>query len=184
MYLNSDQIKFVIALTSAALLGFLLWLGWASFTESYRDEGRNEVQQQWDAQKRLDLEALQLVKAKLASAEESHRTKVQELTDGLVEASKGYETSIAGIRAQYDYRLQQSERRADLYRRQAEGGPSEQSDLASHTARLDRSLTEGVLLVEELAATLGKRDAALIALGRQIKADRELLNEIPNDNRN
>lgn len=180
----SDQIRFVAGLVAVATLSCFLWIGWASFTDGYREEGRTEIKTQWDAEKLQDLEALQSVRAKLASAEENHLNKVQELSDGLVEANEAHATSIAVLRAQYAERLRQSERRAELYSHQAKGSPGQQAGLAEHTARLDRSLTEGVLLVEEFIATIGQRDAALIAAGKQIRADRELLEEIPDDHRN
>ncbi|UWJ04310.1 putative Rz/Rzl spanin protein [Escherichia phage vB_EcoS_Uz-1] len=73
--------------------------------------------------------------------------------------------------------MQQSERRASVYKRQAEAGTLECRSLASHAARLDNSLEEGRRLVEELRATVRLRDNQLIELGKQIQADRKLFEQ-------
>lgn len=49
-----------------------------------------------------------------------------------------------------------------------------QANLASHAARLDRSLEEGRRMVAELSATLRQRDDQLRAVSKQLENDRSL----------
>ena len=90
-------------------------------------------------------------------------------------ANENYQSSLDAISSQYSARLQQSEQRAKVYQRQAEGGATECRSLASHAARLDNSLEQGRQLVEELRATVRLRDGQIIELSNQIRADRKLL---------
>ena len=175
----TDQVRFVIGLVLVAALGFLCWWGWTSFTDSYREEGRQEVQALWDEEKARNREEIERIQSKLTEKEQAHLIKVQELNDLLSQANVAHAGLVAGLHADYRSRLRDSEARADVYRRQAQGGSTEQDSLASHAAELDRTLTEGRLLVAELRATLGLRDKSLILLGQQITADRELLEESP-----
>jgi len=176
---TAEQIKFVLAFGLATLLGVLGWIGWTSFTERYREEGRAEIQALWDAQKENDRRAREEVQGKLAAAEQNHRQKVEELTDALSESEKRHQAELAAARLSYERQLQLSATRADIYHRQAQGNAAEQARLASHAARLDRAVTEGIEVVQGLTATLRQRDESLILLGKQIQADRELLEEIP-----
>lgn len=87
-----------------------------------------------------------------------------------------YKISLASATADYNRRLQQHQTRAGIYRELAEGSTAERDGLASHAAELDRSLEEGRSVVRELRETVGLRDNQLRELGKQIMADRALLN--------
>ena len=70
--------------------------------------------------------------------------------------------------------MQLVEQRASRYQRLAKGGAVEQANLASHAARLSRSLKEGRRMVAELSATLRQRDYQLRAVSKQLENDRSL----------
>lgn len=113
------------------------------------------------------------LKSDIQAASIIHSQEMQEIRDGWTEAQKAHITAVAGIRAEYDGRLLNSEKRAGIYQRQAKGSISEQERIAAHAAELDRSLEEGRSLVEELKATIGQRDSAIRALGSMILTDRK-----------
>jgi hypothetical protein len=111
----------------------------------------------------------------MAVQEVEHQKKQKEIADALAQVRTEHETTLASQRAVFDQRLLQSDRRAQVYQRQAQAGAAAQRDLASHAAQLDRALEEGRDLVRELGSTLGLRDHQLKLLGDQIRADRQLL---------
>ena len=85
-----------------------------------------------------------------------------------------YEKTIVDIQRDATKRLLASEARGEVYRRKAEGSPSQCNSLASYAAQFDRALEEGRSLEQEYRATLEQRDRELILLGNQIKEDRKL----------
>lgn len=136
--------------------------------------GQSTVQKKWDDQKVEDLKATQKLQDKYNALQRNHSYEVGLLTSRLQSAESNYASELARVSSDYDSRMQQSERRASVYQRQAEAGTLECRGLASHAARLDNSLEEGRRLVEELRATVRLRDNQLIELGKQIQADRKL----------
>ena len=139
--------------------------------------GQSTVQKKWDAQKAEDQRATQKLQDKYNALQRNHSYEVGLLTSRLQTAESNYASELARISSDYDSRMQQSERRASVYKRQAEAGTLECRGLASHAARLDNSLEEGRRLVEELRATVRLRDNQLIELGKQIQADRKLFEQ-------
>ena len=139
------------------------------------NRGANKVQAKWDKQELEDKKAYDKLKGEYDALNRQHSYEVGALTTRLETASKNHEDELTRIGSDYAGRLQQSEKRASIYKRQAEGGTLECRSLASHAARLDESLEQGRQLVEELRSTVRLRDSQLIELGNQIKADRKLL---------
>lgn len=137
-------------------------------------KGQSTVQKKWDDQKVEDLKAIQKLQDKYNALQRNHSYEVGLLTSRLQTAESNYASELARVSSDYDSRMQQSERRASVYQRQAEAGAFECRSLASHAARLDSSLEESRRLVEELRATVRLRDSQLIELGKQIQADRKL----------
>jgi len=136
--------------------------------------GQDTVQKKWDEQKKEYQKATNQLQDKYNVLERNHSYEVGVLTTRLQEAESNYTSELARVSSNYDSRMQQSERRAKVYQRQAQTGTSQCTNLASHAARLDSSLEEGRRLVEELRATVRLRDSQLIELGNQIQADRTL----------
>lgn len=138
------------------------------------NSGEAHVQQQWDAQKAKDLLAIQKVRDELSQAESQHRLQVSTLEGELRNVEARYRMELDRLTGDFANRLRDSDTRAGIYQRQAEGGAVERNRLASHAAKLDRSLEEGRRLVAELRTTLGLRDKQVESLAAQIRADREL----------
>lgn len=137
--------------------------------------GQDTVQKKWDEQKQEDRKAYDKLKGEYDALNRQHSYETGVLTSRLQTASQAHEDELARLNDVYAGRLQQSSKRAELYKRQAEAGTFECRSLASHAARLDESLEQGRQLVEELRSTVRLRDSQLIELGNQIRADRKLL---------
>lgn len=145
--------------------------------ESIQQSGRDEIQALWDADKRKHEAAIKLLEDEYALREEGHRTENRRISSELSKANLAHANAIADVRAEYAQRLRSSEQRANIYKRQAQGGAAERGDLASHAGRLDAALEEGRSLVRELRQTVGLRDRQIEALSRQIQNDRKLIAE-------
>lgn len=96
------------------------------------------------------------------------------LSSDLTETRLKYENSINQLKSSYADELLKSQQRAELYQRLAQSDQAKQRDLAIHTARLDRSLTEGRELVKQLTETIRTRDKQLRALGVYIQESNAL----------
>lgn len=164
MTLNYKVFSIILLAASAA---FICWRVY--------EAGQHSVQTKWDAQKRLDEQAINKAKGENDALSRQHKYEVELLQARLKTANESYQASLDSITNQYTARLQQSEQRAKVYQRQAKGGATECRSLASHAARLDNSLEQGRQLVEELRATVRLRDGQIIELSNQIRADRKLL---------
>jgi len=129
----------------------------------------------YDAKEKERSDALEVLKADFAKKEEEHRSKNQEINDALKDAKQNYDLRVAALGNDYARRLRESETRAGIYSRQAQGGTAEQERLASHAARLDASLVEGKAVAAELRHTVELRDEQLKMLAKQILNDRALI---------
>lgn len=137
--------------------------------------GANKVQLQWDAETAKYEQTLKEMEKQMTENETQHRKEQNRISNDLAESEKKYAVAIATNRAEYNDRLRESEKRASVYKSLSEAGAAERVDLARHTAELDRSLTEGIQLVEELSETIRLRDEQLILVGQQITNDRQLI---------
>lgn len=153
--------------------GVILGLGYAVYRHGL-NQGSALVRLEWEKDKAAARETYAILNEKLIEQEEAYRHRQQEITDDLVQARQQHEVSLADQRTDYEQRLLQSSRRAEVYHRQAQSGAALQRDLADHAARLDRALEEGRELVRELSATLELREHQLRLLGEQILTDRLL----------
>lgn len=141
-------------------------------------KGEAIIQKKWNISKEKDKKEVDSLQIKYNALETTHRAETTRITHELAEADKKHKVDLANQRSVYERRLLSSSNRSSVYQRQAESGESECRSLASHAARLDRSLEEGRSLVRELGSTLGLRDQQIIMLGNQIKSDRKLLEEV------
>jgi len=139
------------------------------------DHGKSVIQEKWNAQKQIDAKALAAEKNKIASDEVIHRANDRKISDELASIKQDAVGNIARIRGESALRLQDSTKREHLYWRQAEAGAVERANLASYAAQLDRSLSEGIGLVEEFQATIELRDGQIRGLAAQINNDRQLI---------
>ena len=97
--------------------------------------------------------------------EQAFNETINNLTVNLTETRIRYENTVNKLKSTHANELFKSEQRAELYKRYSEADKAKQRALAEHTARLDRSLTEGRELVKQLTETIRIRDAQLRALG-------------------
>lgn len=97
--------------------------------------------------------------------EQAFNETINNLTANLTETRIRYENTVNKLKSTHANELLKSEQRAELYKRYSETDKAKQRALAEHTARLDRSLTEGRELVKQLTETIRTRDAQLRALG-------------------
>lgn len=137
--------------------------------------GASEVQEQWDEAEKKRGEQISKLEGQYSELESLHKKREEELTNELTLANAQHEDELSRYRSDYAGRLQLSEQRASVYKRQANGSASEQQRLARHAAELDRSLEEGRHLVRELGQTLKQREVTIRALGGIILNDRTLL---------
>ena len=138
------------------------------------DSGSRQVQAKWDDEKTTYKKAMDTLRDQYATLEAKARIDNQRNSDELAEKEKTHAVALVELRREYDGRLLQSDKRASYYQRLAKGGAVEQANLASHAARLDRSLEEGRRMVAELSATLRQRDDQLRAVSKQLENDRSL----------
>lgn len=150
----------------ALLIGAIFFLG-----SNYKDA-------QWEAkwaQDKLEYSReITRLQGEVRTKEQNHAVETSRLQSQIAEQARLHTVAIAAVRAEFSQRLRTSEARAGIYQRQAEAGPTQCRDLATHAARLDRSLEEGRGLVQELRLTIGQRDNAIHTLSDQIRADRKL----------
>ena len=97
--------------------------------------------------------------------EQAFNETINNLTVNLTETRIRYENTVNKLKSTHANELLKSEQRAELYKRYSEADKAKQRALAEHTARLDRSLTEGRELVKQLTETIRTRNAQLRALG-------------------
>lgn len=168
--MSSKLVKGVLYLMPAVAIA-------ASLYCSYSFGSKHEAMRAkiaYDAKEKERADALEILKADFAEKESEHRNKNQEITDTLNEAKQHYDFRVAALGNDYAQRLRESETRASVYLRQAQGGATEQERLASHAAQLDSSLVEGKAVAAELRHTLELRDNQLKMLAAQILSDRKL----------
>ena len=152
------------------VIGSLIW--WVSLTSYVA--GQRDIQEQWDAEIATYKKAMDTLKDQYATLESKVRIDNQRNSDELAEKELSHAVILARLNSEYAGRMQLAEQRASYYQRLAKGGAVEQANLASHAARLDRSLEEGRRMVAELSATLRQRDDQLRAVSKQLENDRSL----------
>lgn len=158
-------------------------LGWAVYSLG-SSHGKQVIQTKWDHQKDVDAKAVAAEKTKIANQEALHNSKDKEISNELADLQATHDNAIAALRSQYADRLLDSTKRESIYRAKAEGTATERASLASYAAQLDRSLSQGISLVDEFQSTLEVRDGQIRALGAQILNDRQLINGSGSENGN
>lgn len=137
--------------------------------------GKAEVYAEWDTHEAKRTKEILELQQKLNKLQAAHTAKQLELENELALANADFEKRLSGYRDEYAARVQQSNDRAELYKRRANGSATERDNLVRHAAELDRTLEEGRSLVRELGETLRQREITIRALGGIILNDRTLL---------
>lgn len=168
------------ALPYLFLVGSLTYVGYTGYNAIYK-RGAESVQAEWDQEVRDRIDAVKAIEAEYRTKEKEYRDELAKINHELYEARRVHEVAISELRSEYTDRLHKSESRARVYQRQAESGAAECRGLASHTARLDRSLEEGRELVMQLIQLIGFREQQLTLVGEYLLADRRLLDQQVSD---
>lgn len=150
-------------------------LGWGIYHLG-SNHGEAVIQAKWDHQKQVDAAFVAAEKRKIHKAELAHNDQDRKISDELSNLKVSAVADKARIAGELALRLRDSTKRESLYRAASEGSAAERERLASYATKLDRSLSEGISLVDELRTTLEVRDGQLKALGAQIVNDRQLMN--------
>lgn len=108
--------------------------------------------------------------------ENEYQTTISNLSSEIAANAQAYKDKLNSITSDSNNRLQLSNERAERYRKQVQSCSGESKRLAEHAANLDRKLTEGIGLVEELSTIIKLRDEQLEYLIKVRQADRELVN--------
>lgn len=176
------MVKLPFALTwgtlipGAALVLAVGGVGWAVYDSGY-DSGQAHVQSEWDKKKLAQSNEINRLNYLIGGIERTHHNDTVRITDELFKANQAFTAAVGALNAKYVARLLDSEKRAGIYQRLSEAGPAEQARLASHAAKLDRSLEEGRHLVEELRTTVEQCERQLTLLGEQLTSDRQLMGD-------
>lgn len=139
------------------------------------NHGKSVVQADWDHQKKVDAEFVAKEKIRIAADETKHNDQDRKISDDLATLKQNNVALVATIRGDTALRLQDHARRESVYRVASEGSATERANLASYASQLDRTVAEGIGLVEELQATVAVRDGQIEALASQIVNDRQLI---------
>lgn len=166
----SWKLKTIAIVASLSLFVGLLGGSWYIGSQ----HGKKSIQSLWDTDKQAQANAIKKLKEDIVVKEDAHRANMSEKEAEFNKRKGAYEKTIADIQLASAERLRQSEARSAVYRRKAEGSPSERDSLASYATKLDHALEEGRSLEQEYRATLEQRDRELILLGAQIQEDRKL----------
>lgn len=152
-------------------VGLFIWLVFSIGS----DVGASKVQKQWDKQKAADAAMVEKAKTQNAADEAAHREQDRRISDELVAAKEKAAAGNSANELALAGRLRDSDKRAALYRSQAEAGAVERANLAGHAAELDRLLSESLGLLEEGRVLVELRDGQIRALASQINNDRQLI---------
>ena len=167
--LSSNKEIFIILLIVS-----ILGTGWYMYHKGY-SSGSQYVQEKWNQEK--EQTKIKMLELQVQYNEDKIRfenEKEAELKE-LKEKMEEQEAAIASITGSLTDSLQQSEARSAVYQRKATASETERRSLAAHAARLDKALTEGIRLVEELTGTLKLRDEQLKYIGKYLKDTYALL---------
>ena len=157
-----------IALAIALVVAFGVAIKWGEHI------GETGVRKEVAEEQLRDSRKIDELREQLADAVATHTKEMTEIQDDYNQAQLQHAIAIADLNASANKRLQLSETRADIYKRQSQGSTAEQERLAKHAAELDRTLEEGRHLVGELREAIGQRDDAIRALGSMILTERKL----------
>lgn len=162
------------------LAGIVAALVVGTYTLTYKLgslSGADFVQGQWDDETSKRKDKIAELEKEYAALQAAHEKRVEDLTNDLESAEAVYRDSLASHEREFAQRLQQSQSRAGIYQRQAQGSSAERDRLAEHAARLDAALEEGRNLVKEYRTTLEQRDRTIRSLGIMLQNDRHLFND-------
>ena len=122
--------------------------------------------------------AAEALRSRVSELVAENATITYQTTQDLVDLRTEHENTLNNLLTEYSGRLRNLEKRADRYRRLSETDTDECRDLGDITTRLDRSLEEGRFLVVELRERVVLREGQIGIIGKQLAADRHLLEQV------
>ena len=137
-------------------------------------QGSSWVRSKWDKEKLTQQSTIIEQQDRIKELERLHALKEHEIIVTFNEVKENYENTIHSITSDYSDSLLKHEERADYYRQKYQ-----QCDTAGATdriIRLDKALTEGVTLVEELEELVKFKEWQIKLNGQLIDNDRYLIN--------
>ncbi len=161
---------------AAVLLALLLAQTWRLHTEqAAHTQLRTEV-----AERELTrTQAALKHEITVATKESTHAADTSKNADEFTTSQPVRDAIARADAARHGRLLNDAERRAATYRAMAEAGAAACRDLADRHATLDAHVVEGVAVVGALRSDLGRRDAEVAVLRRQIDVDRALMDSGP-----
>ena len=160
-FLKNKSLVYLIILS--LIIGISFGTGYKRGYSSCRDDWNKYIQRNEEYNVKLTKSYLE-EKQKLI---ESNSTLSQEIINN----EQTYKNNLYTLSSEYNDRLHESEQRANYYKSlSAQVNPKgcSTTNLANHTAKLDRQLTEGINLVRQLTELIKLRDEQLRKCGTQI----------------
>lgn len=154
-----------------SLLGILIFI--AGIAVWSYNQGKQSVQAKWDKETIEHLEQLNTLKQEYIEKENVYLAEINKIKEDYINVQKDYNNQLSSIKSDYSARLYESEQRYLSYKQKSTNSKG-CSDIANLSGKLDRTLTEGILLVRELTETLKLRDSQLKQLGEAYKASMNL----------
>ena len=114
---------------------------------------------------------------KTSADESAHAAATQENSDAFTTSQPVRDAIARADLALADRLRTDAERRAATYRAQAAACTTASSGIADRLEALDRHIVRGAGVVAGLGADLGRRDAEVVLLRKQIDTDRALMSE-------
>lgn len=148
------------------LLGIFLVIG--LYLKGYNN-GVNDTTLKWQKETAERISVIKELEEKYSQQVKKYEAETHRLSDKLYEQELSHAREVASLNASYASRLLQSEQRIEVYKRMSSTKDNSCQNLASHTARLDKQLTEGIDLVRELRELIKLRDSQLRTINEQFK---------------
>ena len=136
-------------------------------------QGSSWVQSKWNKEKLSHQHRIIEYQQEIKKLEIEHAKRERDIISTFNEVKKDYENTVNSITSAHIDSLREHEERADTYRQKYQHC----SSLVERTVRLDKALSEGVGLVEELEAVIKLKDSGIIARDHIIENDRLLINQ-------
>lgn len=139
---------------------------------------KHNIETEFNKYKKEQLEHALELNRKIRTLEQDNLDMSIKNQEELSKVRSEYETTLNVNKLNNDKRLRTMGQRLTYYEQLATTSTAECRDVIERTARLDRSLEEGRQLVIRLRAELVLRDGQLNAVGKQLLADRKLIEDL------
>lgn len=140
--------------------------------------GKHNIETEFNKYKKEQLEYALQLNDKIRTLEQANLDMSIKNQEELSKVRSEYETILSVNERDNDKRLRTMGQRLTYYEQLAATSTAECRGIIERTARLDRSLEEGRQLVIRLRAELVLRDGQLTVVGKQLLADRKLIEDL------